>query len=55
MYLYRPIHMSSIPRPLDKRAKLKIIFLFLNQNICCGFSMRRFFCAPKQCLFKPTV
>ena len=24
--------------PLDKTVKLKIIFLFLNQNICCGYS-----------------
>ena len=25
----------------------KLIFLFLNQEICCGYSMRRFFWAPK--------
>ena len=24
-----------------------LFFLFVNQNICCGFSMRRFFGAPK--------
>ena len=26
------------PMPLDKSAYQKIIFLFLNQNICCGYS-----------------
>ena len=25
----------------------KLFSLVLNQNICCGYSMRRFFCAPK--------
>ena len=25
-------------RPPDKSAYWKIIFLFLNQNICCGYS-----------------
>ena len=24
--------------PLDKGAEFKLIFLFLNQNICCGYS-----------------
>ena len=32
---------------LDKSVYLKIIFLFLDQNVCCGFSKRRFFWAPK--------
>ena len=26
-----------------KSACQKIIFLFLNQNICCGYSLRQFF------------
>ena len=29
---------SSNTRPPDKSVYLKIIFLFLNQNICCGYS-----------------
>ena len=29
----------------------KLIFLFLNQNICCGYSMRRSFEHPKH-MFK---
>ena len=30
--------LSITYRTLDKRAYQKIIFLFLNQNICCGYS-----------------
>ena len=29
---------SKYNRPQDKSAYLKIIFLFVNQNICCGYS-----------------
>ena len=29
-------------RPRDKSGKLKIIFLFLNQNIFCGYSKEPF-------------
>ena len=29
---------KKVFRPPDKRAYWKIIFLFLNQNICCGYS-----------------
>ena len=28
----------SRARPLNKTEELKIVFLFLNQNICCGYS-----------------
>ena len=32
------IHDLEVNRPLVKSAYQKIIFLFLNQNICCGYS-----------------
>ena len=34
--IYSPI--SSWYKPLDKCAYSKIMFLFLNENICCGYS-----------------
>ena len=45
MYLNNPHGILAIKfkilqelRPLDKSTQLKIIFLFLQQNICCGHS-----------------
>ena len=29
---------NNLTRPTDKSAYQKIIFLFLNQNRCCGYS-----------------
>ena len=38
LYTYMYSMLVSISRPLVKRVYQKIIFLFLNQNICCGYS-----------------
>ena len=54
-YMYGP--RQSILMPLDtfKRAQLKISFLFLNQNICCGYSKNclndTVLWAPKLCYY----
>ena len=38
------VHGIALTWPPDKSVKLNYyFFLFLNQNICCGYSMRRFF------------
>ena len=40
-------NVGPMNQSFSKSAYQKLFFLFLNQNICCGCSMRRFFWAPK--------
>ena len=41
-------HVTVSVSGLQIRVRIgKLFSLFLIQNICCGYSLRRFFCAPK--------